>query len=186
VQQTHCHPFRRGRWVFAHNGFINPFQRVHRELLLAVPGLLFSSIDGTTDSELLFHLALGFGLDKDPLGALERMAGFVEHVCAHHGIPDPLQMTLGLSDGEQLYAVRYSSGPEPNTLFVSESVEAIRMLYPQRERVGRLRADSRAVVSEPLVALSGMWREVEPSTALIVRADGLTLQPFSPRAPAQA
>jgi predicted glutamine amidotransferase len=186
VQQTNCHPFRRGRWVFAHNGFINQFEKVHRELLLAVPSELFSTIDGTTDSELLFHLALGFGLEQAPLVALERMAGFVEHVCTRHGIPDPLQMTLGVSDGEQLYAVRYSSGPEPNTLFVSETVEAIRALYPKRERLAHLRADSRAVVSEPLVQLSGMWREVPPSTALIVRKDGLKLQPFSPRAPAQA
>jgi predicted glutamine amidotransferase len=186
VQQTNCHPFRRGRWVFAHNGFINQFEKVHRELLLAVPSELFSTIDGTTDSELLFHLALGFGLDEAPLAALERMAGFVEHVCQRHGIPDPLQMTLGVSDGEQLYAVRYSSGAEPNTLFVSESVDAIRMLYPERERISHLRADSRAVVSEPLVSLKGMWREVPPSTALIVHQDGIALQPFTPRMPAQA
>ena len=78
VQQTNCHPFRYGRWIFVHNGFLADYERVHRELLLAVDPKLFDNIDGTTDSELMFHLALTFGLDAEPLPALERMAGFIE------------------------------------------------------------------------------------------------------------
>ena len=27
VQQTNCHPFRQGRWLFVHNGVINGFSR---------------------------------------------------------------------------------------------------------------------------------------------------------------
>ena len=72
VQQTNCHPFRHGRWLFVHNGLIQGFQTVRRELLLAVDPSLFLGIAGSTDSELLFHLALTFGLEKDPLGAMER------------------------------------------------------------------------------------------------------------------
>ena len=26
VQQTNCHPFRHGRWLFVHNGYIGDFQ----------------------------------------------------------------------------------------------------------------------------------------------------------------
>ena len=48
-------------------------------------------------------------------------------------------MTVGVSDGVRLYAVRYASGPEVNTLFVSEDPESVRMLYPDDEGLGALR-----------------------------------------------
>src|SRR5438067_10066538 len=75
VQQTNCHPFRHGRWLFVHNGMINGFHDLHRELLLAVEPTLFDGIYGSTDSELLFHLALSLGLEEDPLGSMERAVG---------------------------------------------------------------------------------------------------------------
>ena len=57
VQQTNCHPFRHGRWLFVHNGLIQDFHTVRRDLLLEVDPSLFLGIAGSTDSELLFHLA---------------------------------------------------------------------------------------------------------------------------------
>ena len=62
VQQTNCHPFRHGRWLFVHNGVINGFQAMRRDLLYAVDPSLFDGIGGSTDSEALFYLALTFGL----------------------------------------------------------------------------------------------------------------------------
>lgn len=186
VQETNCHPFRYKQWLFVHNGFIADYRRIHRDLLLAVAPELFEHIDGTTDSELLFYLALTFGLAEEPLPALERMAGFVEKVAASHGISEPLQMTLGLSDGEKLYAVRYASGSEVNSLFVSESIDAVRALYPERERLRHMQSDARAVVSEPLFKLPNAWREVPVSTALIVEPGGFDMKPFAPRAPSAA
>jgi glutamine amidotransferase len=181
VQQTNCHPFRYGRWLFVHNGFLDQYERMRRDLVLAIAPELFNNIRGTTDSELLFHLALSYGLDEAPIEALERMAGYVEELGARHGIAEPLQMTLGLSDGERLYAVRYASGAEPNTLFVSESVDAMRALYPEHERLQRLRSDARAIVSEPLSKLQGAWREVPASMALIVQRGRIEERSFTPR-----
>jgi predicted glutamine amidotransferase len=187
VQQTNCHPFRHGRWIFVHNGYISDYERIRRDLLLAVSPELFSSIDGSTDSELLFHLALTFGLAREPMLALERMAGFVEHVGKQHGIAEPLQMTLGLSDGERLYAVRYATGGKVvNSLFVSESLEAVRELYPERDRLQHFSKDARAIVSEPLVKLPNAWREVPASTALLVSAGNIETRAFVPRRPANA
>ena len=186
VQKTNCHPFRYGRWIFVHNGFIADYQRVRRELLFAVDPELFPNILGTTDSELLFHLALTFGLDDDPIGALERMAGFVEATCAAHGIEQPLQMTVGLSDGERLYAARYASGPVVNSLFVSGDVGALRALYPERERLQQFDPETRLVVSEPLVELPGAWHEVPVASALVVQPGDDQVLPFQPRAPEPA
>jgi glutamine amidotransferase len=182
VQQTNCHPFRHGRWLFVHNGFVERYARLRRELLLAVDPGLFAGIEGTTDSELLFFLALTLGLDAEPLPALERMAGLVEATARRHGIEDALQMTLGVTDGERLYAVRYASGDvAPNSLYVSHDAEDVRLLYPEHERLRHLSGEAHAVVSEPLEDLPGVWREVPPSTALIVQPGGDSERPFVPR-----
>lgn len=37
------------------------------------------------------------------------MVRFVETTAGRHGIPDPLQMTIGTTDGERVWAFRYSS-----------------------------------------------------------------------------
>jgi predicted glutamine amidotransferase len=182
VQQTNCHPFRFGKWLFVHNGYIAEFERVRRELLIAVRPDLFSNIQGSTDSELMFHLALTFGLEDDPIAGLERMAGFVESVGIEAGIAEPLQMTIGLTDGEKLYAARYASGPVVNTLFISEDVESLRSLYPASERLAHFSAEARVVVSEPLVELPGMWREVSTSTAFVVHTTAQE-QAFIPQPP---
>lgn len=172
VQQTNCHPFRYRNWLFVHNGYVANYHVLRRELLLAVRPDLFSNIAGSTDSELLFHLALTFGLVEDPLQGLARMAGFVEATAEAAGITDPaLQMTVGLTDGVRLYAARYASGSVVNTLFVSEDAASVRMLYPENERLSHFSDDARVVVSEPLAALPGLWREVPAGAALVIDAN---------------
>jgi glutamine amidotransferase len=185
VQQTNCHPFRYGKWLFVHNGFIAGFPELRRELLMAVRPDLFGNIRGSTDSEVMFHLALTFGLEEDPLGGLEAMAGFVEARAEAAGFPTALQMTVGLTDGRTLYAARYASGPVVNTLFVSEDADSVRRLYPTNERLSHFPDNARVVVSESLVDLPGVWREVPVSTALIV-GRGLEERPFTPRVPVGA
>jgi predicted glutamine amidotransferase len=181
VQQTNCHPFRHGRWLFVHNGFIADYPRLRRDLALGVAPDLFPHIEGTTDSELMFHLALTFGLEAEPLPALERMAGFVEETARRHGVERPLQMTVGMSDGERLYAARYASDQEANSLYVSNDAQDVRELYPENERFRHLSDEARAVVSEPLGDLPGVWRAVPPATALIVQPGADEVVPFAPR-----
>ena len=36
VQETNCHPFRYGNWLFVHNGEIFEIEKVRRELLMTV------------------------------------------------------------------------------------------------------------------------------------------------------
>jgi predicted glutamine amidotransferase len=183
VQQTNCHPFRHGRWLFVHNGFIADYLRLRRDLALGVAPDLFPHIEGTTDSELMFHLALTFGLEAEPLPALERMAGFVEETARRHGVERPLQMTVGVSDGERLYAARYASDQEANSLYVTNDARDVRELYPEDERFRHLSDEARAVVSEPLGDLPGVWRAIPPATALIVQPGADEAVPFTPRVP---
>ena len=181
VQQSNCHPFRHGRWLFVHNGAINGFNAMRRDLLFAIDPALFDGVTGSTDSEALFYLALTFGLEEDPLGAVEQAVGFVEAAGRPHGVENTVQMTLGFSDGERLYAVRYSTEGRSRTLFASEDVESVRALSPENERLQRMTAEDRVVVSEPVSDLPGAWREVPESTALIIQ-DGPDEQiEFHPR-----
>ncbi len=109
IQQTNCHPFRHDNWLWMHNGVIHDFSTVKRDLVLAVDPALYPHIEGNTDSETFFFLALTFGLREDPVGAVERAAGFIEQTCRAHGIAEPLQMTVAAADGDRLWAFRYSS-----------------------------------------------------------------------------
>ena len=86
VQRSNCHPFRYGRWLWMHNGAIAEFHEVKRDLMLAVDPSLYPDIEGSTDTETLFFLALTFGLIDDPPGAVARAVGFVEDVGRRHGI----------------------------------------------------------------------------------------------------
>jgi glutamine amidotransferase len=61
--------------LFVHNGFVADWPHLRRELTMAVDPELYPYIEGSTDSEVMFYLALSFGLDYDPLGALARMPG---------------------------------------------------------------------------------------------------------------
>src|SRR3954471_4503013 len=56
VQQTNCHPFRHGSWLWMHNGVIAGFTELKRDLALAVDPGLYAEIEGSTDSEMLFFL----------------------------------------------------------------------------------------------------------------------------------
>ena len=183
VQQTNCHPFRHGRWLFVHNGAIAGFELIRRELLLGVEPSLFGGIAGSTDSEVLFYLALTFGLEDDPLGAVERAVGFVEATGRDHGIEYPVQMTFGFSDGVRLWAIRYSSESNSRTLYVSADSSTLRALQPDNARFAQMSDEDRIVVSEPLSDLPGAWLEVPEATALVVQPGPDERLPFRPRMP---
>ena len=181
VQETNAHPFRRGRWLFMHNGLVRDFARLRRDLLFAVEPSLLPEIEGSTDSELLFHLALTFGLEDDPIHALEWMAGFVEDVGAAHGVEHPLQMSVAVTDGARIVAVRYSSEGESRSLYFSTDARVLKAQYPDIPELKTLSDEARAVVSEPLGDLVGAWNEVPESSVGIVQPGEDELRPFTPR-----
>jgi glutamine amidotransferase len=52
VQQTNCHPFRYGKWLWMHNGQIARFAEVKRDLVMAIDPDLYPSIEGSSDTEI--------------------------------------------------------------------------------------------------------------------------------------
>ena len=89
VQQTNCHPFRHGRWLFMHNGFLDEFAQVKRDLTMAIDPSLYPLIAGQADTETLFYLALTLGLEDDPPQAVAKTIGLVERVGRDQGFASP-------------------------------------------------------------------------------------------------
>ena len=180
VQYTNCHPFRHGRWLWMHNGQIDHFARVKRELMLAVDPELFPQIRGSSDTETFFFLALTFGLERDPPAAVARAVGFIEAVCERHGIADAMRMSVAVSDGRSAWAFRYSSEGIPPSLYYSTKVATLRQQLPDISIFHTLSDQSRLIVSEPLGELAGAWNEVPASTVAVIHDGEDELRAFEP------
>jgi len=183
VQQTNCHPFRHENWLFMHNGYINEFATIKRDLMLTVDPSLYPQIQGQADTEVLFFLALTFGLEDDPPGAIEQAIGLVETIAGRHGVPHPFQGTIATTDGESIWAFRYSSERKSRTLFYTTDVPTLRKLYPERHDLQGFSEDARLIVSEPLGDVAGVWNEVPESSWGVVGPGREEIRPFRPKAP---
>ena len=163
TSRDNCHPFRHGRWLFMHNGQIGGFPKLRRQLESLLPDPLYQTRLGSTDSELMFLLALMDGLAENPIDAFGSCLGRVEGAMEEAGTDEPLRVTAALSDGRRLFAFRHASDPNPPTLYWQEEPDGI------------------LIVSEPLDDKSGCWNEVPPDHALVIEAGKTAdLVPFVP------
>ncbi|MGZ4304366.1 MAG: class II glutamine amidotransferase [Solirubrobacteraceae bacterium] len=183
VQQTNCHPYRHKQWLFMHNGCINDFAKLKRDLVMAVDPSLYNEIKGSTDTEVLFYLALTLGLEDDPPEAVSRAIGLVEAYGRERGIQYPFQGTIATSDGESLWAFRYSTEGKSRSLFVSRDVHTLRPLDPEREILQQLSDDARLVLSEPIGDLPGAWVEVPESSWGVVGPGKQEIHPLTIKQP---
>ena len=166
-----------------HNGYINEFATIKRDLVLAVDPSLYPKITGQTDSELLFFLALTYGLADDAPGAIERAIGLVEATGEQLGVANPFQGTIATTDGDATWAFRYSSEGKSRSLFYTTDVATLQELYPERELYQQVSEDARMIVSEPLGDVPGVWNEVPEASCAIVGRGDFQLRPFRPRVP---
>ena len=164
TSRNNCHPFVSGRWSFMHNGQVGGFDTFRKAADMMIPDDLYPCRKGATDSEALFLVALGMGLDRDPKGALERAVAAFQARAEAAGASPAMRLTAAFSDGVRLCAVRYASDDHAPSLYYRWS-------------------DSRAgwaVVSEPLDDAQDGWVPVESGTFLTVDADGIRFDRFQP------
>ncbi len=180
VQQTNCHPFRYGRWLWMHNGQLREFNSMKRELVFAIEPSLYPALEGSTDSEVFFYLALSMGLQDDPPSAVQRAVGLIEEVGRSHGIEHPVQMSVATSNGDGLWFFRYSSEGKSSSLFYSTAVDTLRAQYPKLQPLQGLSSETKLIVSEPLSDLVGAWNEVPESSFGYIGMGRDELHPFTP------
>ena len=112
--------------------------------------------------------------------AVARAVGYIEQVCARHGIEHPMRMSVAVSDGRAAWAFRYASEGIPPSLYYSTKVTTLREQLPDIKIFRELSDESRLIVSEPLGELAGAWNEVPASTFGVIRDGDDDLHPFVP------
>lgn len=177
VQQTNSHPFAHHNWLFQHNGEIPEYSCVFRELRMEVRDDLYTHMQGTTDTENCFYLALGFGLEHTPKDALLKMTALVERYREQAGIRDAFRLTCSATDGETIYAVRYASHGRQKTLYIGDRIEALRDVDGGSEDIPD---DATIVLSEPLDDCKEHWETVPDNSFVTVRPGNITISDFSP------
>jgi glutamine amidotransferase len=159
--RPNCHPFAFDRWLFMHNGQVGDWSLIRRRVEALIPDELYKARIGTTDSEAVFLAILGAGAETDPIAATMRTLGVLSDMVRASGTTEPLRFTSALSDGENLYAFRYSNNDTPNTLYYRES------------------ADNVVIVSEPLDTERSHWKAVPQRHLIVARPHGpVELRPF--------
>jgi glutamine amidotransferase len=180
VGEPNCHPFRRGRVTFMHNGDIGGFAAIRRPLLRELSDEAFGAIRGTTDSEHFFALlcdALG-DLDR-PLGtgalaaALRTAVARVGALAATHAPGEHTYLNAVVTDGEAAVAVRYTTDAPENadSLYLNRGRRYVceggvcRMLDPGDE------ARSAVMVSSEPLSTDGGWEAVPVNQLVHVEPD---------------
>lgn len=167
IAEQNAHPFVHGGWMFQHNGEINGFAALKRELTMDVDPTLYPAILGNSDSEVCFFLALTFGLADDPVEGLSRMVERVERARRENAVTEPFRATMCASDGDRLVVLRWVSPdaadhPAPS-LFHSIGPET---LHDADGGLTHLPADAQLVASEPLELhwSHRRWEEIPDAT----------------------
>ena len=174
VNRTNCHPFRFGKWLFMHNGEIGGFAKVRRALAFAVAPELFTSIQGTTDSEIFFHLLLTHGLQEDPEYALRQAIRIIERAQDEAGVDEPFNMTVAISDGDYIWAMRHASHGRVPSLYYGVGVKP----HDLSDEITVETGTATLILSEPLDALR-QWTAVEPDHLVLAGDGAVSVTPFA-------
>jgi glutamine amidotransferase len=164
------HPFTYGRWLFAHNGTVRPFERVAPTLISEIPPGLLGLRQGDTDSELVFYwlLARMMKVDLDIVQPHTDFAVLTEVIaaavkelaarCDEGEVQDePSRLNILLTNGSNLLATRWR-----HSLSWSERVPSL-SAGPASKSKSR---HGIVVSSEPTD--EGQWQEVPDYSLLAV------------------
>ncbi|WP_298618052.1 ergothioneine biosynthesis protein EgtC [uncultured Thermosynechococcus sp.] len=129
VQMTNTQPFRWGRWLGVHNGFIENFrQTLYRPMRDRLSDVCYNLVEGSTDSEHLFALfcnELSLNPHLSPLLVLRQTLQTVFSLAQAACISVSAAMIL--TDGKDILATRCAWGTPPPTLYWSQDAETIQL-----------------------------------------------------------
>lgn len=163
ISRNNCHPFAVGRWTFMHNGQMGGFENFRKQADMGIPDELYGDRMGATDSEALFLHAIGFGLDNQPLAAMERAVGDMQAMSEKLGHTPHMRMSAAFSDGQKLYALRYASDDRAPSLYYRKDAKA----------------GGWAVASEPLDGDESGWCELAPGSLAVFDGQGMERLDFT-------
>ncbi|CUB03351.1 class II glutamine amidotransferase [Marinomonas fungiae] len=151
--RSNCHPFGYKNWLFMHNGQIGQYEQVRWQIDRWIPEHLYSHRRGSTDSEAIFLLMVANGLDENPVKAVNTTLQQILDLMREKNIEEPLRFTSMLSNGRDMWAVRFSSDDHAPSLYYKQFGEHV------------------VVGSEPLDLSGHEWHLVEPGQMVRVGVD---------------
>jgi predicted glutamine amidotransferase len=160
TSRNNCHPFAVDNWSFMHNGQAGGHEQFRQALDGLIPPHLYGSRFGATDSEAIFLIALGYGLQADPIGAMARAVSDVQALAEAHGTTPYMRFAACWSDGTRLFAARMASD------------QFAPSLYARACEAGHI------VSSEPLDDGRDNWIEIKPGTAIEVTPQAIIQYEF--------
>lgn len=134
VSESNCHPFQYKTLLMAHNGGVEEFSKIKRDLRSVLIDELYTWIKGQTDSEHIFACILNRIITKHKIITIEAVIESFEYtftllkeLMKKHGIQEPAYLNMVISNGDFLVATRYVSSPteEPLTLYHSEGTRYV-------------------------------------------------------------
>ena len=168
IQRSNSHPFKFKNWLFQHNGFVNNFEEIRRDLLNILSDDIYKSVKGTTDSEVIFKVALHFGLEKDPKLAMEKTINHLLKILKDKNIKPEFALSCAFSDGKALHTTRFSTLKKIHSQFYSVKSDCMKDIDDNSLILPK---NSVVVVSEPLSQSLEDWKEV-PHKAFTTIKDG--------------
>ena len=169
VGEPNCHPFRRERIAFMHNGDIGGFGAIRRPLMTLLSDAAFNSIRGTTDSEHFFALLSdelarhdGELTSRVMADAFNRTLRQVLALVREHAPGEHIYLNAVVTDGQSAVACRFTTDEPANadSLYTNRGRRYVceggvcRMLDP-----GEINGSAVMISSEPLSGDSG-WETV--------------------------
>jgi glutamine amidotransferase len=162
VDRSGLLPMTRDRWGFTLNGYVPAFRARHMRALRAhLPDGFYARLEGVSDSETLFHLALASLADgAEPADALLSVR---DRVQARLGERETAPLTMVLAGADGFTALHTTLNGEVNSLYVRQG--------------GELVGDGVLVASERLDDTEG-WEAVPPHSIVEVRHGACEIVPL--------
>jgi len=160
ISRANCHPFIWKNWTFMHNGQIGGWKTCRKEYESHISHDYFSLRDGSTDSEAIFLLALSLGLPDNPIKAITQAIEIALQTMDKHQIQEPLRASIAVSDGQSIWAFRYSNDANSPSLYFGNP-------ETQANTSNNLIT---TIASEPLDAEAQHWQKVEEASAIVWNA----------------
>jgi glutamine amidotransferase len=156
VQRSNSHPFKFKNVVFQHNGYLENFEIIARDLKNKLSDEQYNSIKGTTDSEVFFKLILSFDFDKNPKKSIEEAIKFLIKTYKKKKLKPEFNLSCAMSDGNSLFTFRFAKNRQANSQFYSKDENSLREFSSNSS----LMSDGVIVVSEPFEQQNKKWLEM--------------------------
>jgi len=183
VDPMNAHPFRFGRWLFAHNGTLFGFDELRPWMERELPPAAQAQILGDTDSELLFHWLLtrlsraGVHRDGRQTSSATTAGEVVRHAlleldaeASRRGFERPICNVL-LTDGRLMVAHRAGMPLHLSTqkLFCPEAPTCTAVKHClEARRPANAPVNHLLLASEPIGTDQNHWEDVADGTTVVL------------------